>query len=902
MNAQHKDFKHLTIKDGLPQSDVFDALQDNIGYMWFATQGGGIARYDGKVFTVYHEKKGLLSNFTNALFLKNDSLLIGTNHGLSIRYKEQFTNYKAPKIHNICALNGKVYLATESGVYGLKKGYITPVSLNVQIDVSAIINMAYFNSFYWIETKDHLFKTRTLTTPRSIRKATKREQVLFRKKKYGLRKQYANHPVMKTSKLVKVYRDKQQHIWLLTQGNGVYQSIPSNFRHYTHANSTPITHVSAIHTKNNTVWFSNSTHLFKSDRTSIHSIDKQQSFKVTSITQDPKDNLWIGSKNKGIFIYRKPKDSLHSQPYEIERLHAENGLPSNQIRQIQMQKDTIWVVTRDSGILKLTYDFNRGFVKSIQRFQNNNGIRAHDITTTTLHNNALWYGTKTGDLGYIKENRMQYYSKILQQNTAIQALAFQNDQLYVGTLGAGIWRGNTNKIKELSPLKNTKLTSLNCYQLLFDDRNYLWAGTEKGLDRIALKNKDIDYVTHYNANDGFIGVETSLNTAVKTVSNQLWFGSKNGISRYLSPTNQQIHQQPIISFEKIAIDYQPMNLRKNQNSKNYLELDHHQNSISFTYKTVDLIHPYRTQYRWTLNGNRSPWTEENSVNFSSLTPGQYSFKVSSRNGSKIESASKTFLFRIAQPLYKRQWFLVSSTSILLLFVVLFIISYIERLKKKNTEIIYQLTQKNRMLNLEQKALQLQMNPHFIFNVLNGIKALGTSKKTNEFNHAIHSFSNLLRSILNNSRTEEISLAEEISTLTNYLELSKSMTPISFSYDIHIATDGLDTAEILIPPMLVQPFVENCIEHGFKGLSVPGKIAIHFRADASRLFCTVIDNGVGLKKTRSVQKHHKSVGISVTKERIKRLSKKTVFSSTEIIENNHVVGTKVAFTIPLKTDF
>ena len=902
INAQRLDFKKITVRDGLPQSDVFDALQDNIGYMWFATQGGGIARYDGKEFKVYDEKKGLLSNFANALFLKNDSLLVGTNHGLSIYYKEKFTNYNAPKINKLCALNGTLYLATEEGVYALKKGYIVPVSIHVQIDVSAIKNIAYFDSFYWIETRNKVWKTRTLATPRSIRKATNREYAMYIKKQQGQRIQYANHPAMKRSTLVKVYIDKQQNTWLLTKGNGVYQSIPTNFKQYTHSKTTPIGNISALHTKDNTVWFSDSVQLFKSDSTGIKTIDKTAKFEVTSITTDSENNLWISSKNKGIFILRKSKDSLASQPYEIEQLHTKNGLPNDEIRRIHLHKDTIWAVTKDAGILKLTYDFKLGFVKHIRRFHKNNGLREHAITTTVLQNNALWYGTKTGSLGYIKENSVTHYSKILGQSTTIQTIVFQDDQVYLGTLGAGIWTGNTREIQELSQLKNTKLTSLNCYQLLFDNSGDLWLGTEKGLDRIALKNKNISKVTHFNQNDGFMGIETSPNTAVKTTSNQLWFGSKNGISTYLGTPNHEPDRTPIISFEKIAIDYQPIALLNNSSTPNYYPLDSEQNNISFVYKTVDLQQPYRTEYQWSLNGSDSPWTTDNSVHFSNLKPGYYTFKVVSRNGNKTKSVSKQFLFEIAQPLYKKGWFIGLVIGGVILIILLFLTSYIERLKEKNTEKIIQLTQKNRMLNLEQKALQLQMNPHFIFNVLNGIKALGTNNKTTEFNHTIQAFSNLLRSILNNSRAEEISLAEEISTLKNYLELSKNMSPVSFSYHIKEATDGLDTAEILIPPMLLQPFVENCIEHGFKGLTHAGNIAIAFRVNGQTLSCSVIDNGVGLKKSSMIHKHHDSVALAVTKERINSFSQEAFFVCKEIIEDNQVIGTKVAFTIPLKTDF
>ncbi|NQX98561.1 MAG: hypothetical protein HRT73_11880, partial [Flavobacteriales bacterium] len=103
---------NISIKDGLPQSDVFDAIQDNIGYIWFATQGGGITKYDGKDFTIFNQKNGLLSNFANTLYFENDSLFVGTNKGLSIFYKGKFTNYNSPKINTIHQLDGKTYLTT----------------------------------------------------------------------------------------------------------------------------------------------------------------------------------------------------------------------------------------------------------------------------------------------------------------------------------------------------------------------------------------------------------------------------------------------------------------------------------------------------------------------------------------------------------------------------------------------------------------------------------------------------------------------------------------------------------------------------------------------------------------------------------------------------------------------
>ena len=207
-----------------------------------------------------------------------------------------------------------------------------------------------------------------------------------------------------------------------------------------------------------------------------------------------------------------------------------------------------------------------------------------------------------------------------------------------------------------------------------------------------------------------------------------------------------------------------------------------------------------------------------------------------------------------------------------------------------------------MISLEQKALQLQMNPHFIFNVLNGIKALGNSGKSVELNTTISKFATLLRGVLHNSRQEEISLAEEITTLKNYIELEQQINSNTFEYSI-TTNLSIDVEEILIPPMLIQPFVENSIKHGISSVE-NGKITISFSIKNDLLHCEIVDNGIGVHQSKELKKvsSHKSVALKVTQERIRNLSKNSAFSINEIHEEGKVIGTKVVFKIPLKTDF
>ena len=290
------------------------------------------------------------------------------------------------------------------------------------------------------------------------------------------------------------------------------------------------------------------------------------------------------------------------------------------------------------------------------------------------------------------------------------------------------------------------------------------------------------------------------------------------------------------------------------------------------------------------------------LDFANLQSGNYTFSVQSKVNGK-ESTFKSFQFFIDTPLYKKLWFRISTLTTILLIITLIVYRYITRIRAKNKAKVEKLQLENHLLSLEQKALQLQMNPHFIFNVLNGIKALASSKDNAfELNSTINTFATLLRSVLSNSRKEEISLAQEITTLKSYIELEQQMSSKKFTYNIntHIS---LDANEVLIPPMLVQPFVENSIKHGIKPIE-NGVLTINFDEVDNYLHCSIIDNGIGYKQSQKnkEKKSHNSLAVKVTQERIHSLSGNRSFVIEEIKENNNVTGTKVWFKLPLKTDF
>ncbi len=215
----------------------------------------------------------------------------------------------------------------------------------------------------------------------------------------------------------------------------------------------------------------------------------------------------------------------------------------------------------------------------------------------------------------------------------------------------------------------------------------------------------------------------------------------------------------------------------------------------------------------------------------------------------------------------------------LVLVLVLIISYFIRrqnqlkLQKKSTE-------------LEHRALRNQMNPHFIFNCLNSIQRLYIEDKRAEANDYMGDFADLLRKILDNSNKQAISLHEELATLQLYLELEKVRCPNAISYEI-IVDNQIDPHQLNIPPLILQPFVENAIWHGILPNNKPGIIRIEIVPAKKGYRFLIEDNGIGIQGTSQRQNNRESHGIRITTQRIGR---------SVSIDPIAAGGTRVAFTL------
>jgi len=202
---------------------------------------------------------------------------------------------------------------------------------------------------------------------------------------------------------------------------------------------------------------------------------------------------------------------------------------------------------------------------------------------------------------------------------------------------------------------------------------------------------------------------------------------------------------------------------------------------------------------------------------------------------------------------------------------------------------------------ELKALRSQMNPHFIFNSLNSIGDYILKNDNKSAQDYLVKFAKLMRNVLENSEHKEIPLSEELKFIELYLQVETKRLPGKFSYIINVENE-LDTENTLVPPLILQPFIENSIWHGFKEKVNQGNIVIDFKIKNDMLLCSVDDNGVGSNKNEAVS-NKKSLGIAITENRIKILNKqKKAHGNLQIFSKPHNPGTRVEVSLPLQNAF
>jgi ligand-binding sensor domain-containing protein len=946
---------NYSVGEGLPQSQVFGVAQDDKGYLWFGTQGGGLGRFDGKAFQTF-----LPSAYVSAIGEDFDKTLwIGTskgafrkrnfdfepvqtvdNQGHNFRAFGKATNgvfivgsekglwmwdEKAQKLQPIKAhpvldktlvqsfftdAQG-VWIASNKGAFLYKKdGTVDAIPIVAGMPVQSITKDLAGN--YWFITYDKgvfilrgpdLKILRTINHPDfdnatcsfaakdgKVWIGTDNKGVMQVAVKDTMWKNLSEKDNLPNNNIRQIFQDSWNNIWICTSGGGVSKLLEQNFTHFNTKNGLLNDRIYAIcEAKDNAIWCAvgnngvmkySSAGFEKPFRDSLLT-----NLKAKTLAMDNAGLLWIGTEGDGIVVM----DS-----FENRKITTANGLPSNSIKSIVVDKNNhIWAATLFDGIVHIFQNEDRTFfVETIK-----NGIADLLISTLTVDaENRIWFGARNGIFGYVSNRKTTkvYRTGSGIPNADVRSIAFDNqDVMYIGTAGEGIFSAKFDvQNLQFSAIKSARFYARNIYLLQFDKEKNLWAGSEHGVEKFIFDaKKNVVDVLHFGKNEGFLGIETCQNSAICDQTGALWFGTLNGLTTHIPNKNTQKTSAPKVYFEKISLFYQPLQQTKfapfmtpSGGIRAGLTLPHNQNHLSFDFKSVHLNSDAAIQYRWMLKGAETEWSPlstQDAVNYAKLEPGDYEFMVQATTDGATFSEPISAPFSVSKPFWQMLWFRL-LTLIISALSIYFLIKYREnKIRAKENALREQLEIKNNLLTLEQKALQLQMNPHFIFNVLTGIQGLVVNHKNDEAREQISNFAQLMRNILSNSRKQMISLKEEIETLEGYLHIEQNSHKAEFEYAINIA-DNVDVEDIKLPPMLLQPFVENALIHGISRLERKGKISINFDLKGEILHVSIIDNGIGRAKAAEFKglspKRHESAAIAITSERLKALTK--MASNTE----------------------
>ena len=438
------------------------------------------------------------------------------------------------------------------------------------------------------------------------------------------------------------------------------------------------------------------------------------------------------------------------------------------------------------------------------------------------------------------------------------------------------------------------LTSNICRTLTVQD-HYLWVGTDRGLNKVDLADPSYP-VIRYTSNDG---LGSDIINTVYTDSPTIYVGTSAGLSFF----EDRVH--PGENCRLILLNVLSGN-RDRISDTGRLVLPYTSNNVRFDYAGISYRSAGNITYRYRLTGLDTAWrqTKETFLEYPSLPSGDYVWELMAINKFGTASRPLSVKFSITTPFWKTWWFAVILTFVFLLVTWGLVDRRIRRAQSQQEE---KERLHRKMNELENMALQAQMNPHFIFNCLNSVQQFIFDQNTFLANQYISDLAKLIRATLYYSNKPFITVRQEIDYLNTYLSIEKIRFDSKMDYRLEV-DDAVGRDELQIPPMLIQPYVENGIRHGLRHKRTgKGLIMVAIRMLADSLQVIVEDNGIGREmsaryKTRE-HIEYQSKGMSLTADRIRMLNsinRQQIHVRVEDLMDaaGKAAGTRIVLTFPL----
>jgi ligand-binding sensor domain-containing protein len=509
---------------------------------------------------------------------------------------------------------------------------------------------------------------------------------------------------------------------------------------------------------------------------------------------------------------------------------------------------------------------------------------------------TIWVATNNGIIKTDLKRKHKTEKQIFIPNVQVVSCFMENEteQLFALTFNGKIY--SISSKNETFPICSLP-ENVQGYQLLTKDK-CIYVATNKGI-----------WVYHLESNK-WININKTVGLASDNIQNillkdgSIWIASSNGLQEI--PINHSI-QKPLAK-----IYLKQLFVNNTLTNSTDVKIEHNQ-SISFEVEASAYSSNAKFNYAYRIKNNDTNWTilpsNIEKIEIPKLPSGTniIEIKLIDHLGRDSEKTI-TISVDVNPPFWQKWWF---NGLIILLVILVSLLLFKQRLRfieKKQQKEIDRLKLENELRLSQQSALKAQMNPHFIFNVLNSIK--GYIYENDKKNAALYlsSFSDLVRKVLQRSSVAEIKLEEELEILKLYIELESMLLQDNFRYEINIG-ENINSSELKIPGLIIQPFIENAFKHGLRHKKGEKKLELDFKLNVSKktLIVSIADNGIGriasAKLNESNPNNHESFATEATARRIELLNydKKDIVSIHIIDllnEKNNSAGTKVILTIQL----
>jgi ligand-binding sensor domain-containing protein len=945
--------KHFNTKDGLPSNSCYYTLQDKKGYIWVATDAG-VCRFDGKVFETFSIDDGLPDNQIVKLHedRKGRIWLSALNGQLSYFYKGKIfsdkndpalrlLHFKSIVISFFEDSKGNMWFGTNKNllVKWNGKSVIKYVSGNISTQFITTVMYEDKAERLWALSANavHLYTGKTFVNIKqstgilSFKTALARPEktmLLLDGKGLNLREGDQQKLILPvdTSLLRNnpgyFYAENNQGIWLANNFGVSY--IDRHGHRIQYLSNVQTTQV--IRDIRGNMWFTTNNGIYmlpeKSKR--IYMVDQTHGLSnngIKSLMKDRYNRLWMGMDNGTINILSRPgytvscvnlpgnrfsaikqmamdasgKKVFFSSDYELAMLDISGKIPGNPrylreskntgfvLKNFSVSKDNQLALALSSGIVVLdqplrNFSFSAAAYKEGKNFFNGRAYRVYYDQS-----GHLWFSNSAG-FTEISEGKIHHFlQKTGLLNTRINDMGELPDgTMVLATDGYGVLFFKNDKI--VRHITTEAGLASNICKKLFIQEGYVWVVTNIAVNRILLKNKypveSFDFTNSMLDND-VNEVYADKDTA--------FFATNHGLVYFANSPFDSTQEVPKVIISAVLNNKRMIDLNS---SMVFAPAD---NNITFFYSAIDFQNN-NISYRYRLNPDNA-WTETKSrrLEFSSLEPDNYTFELCARTSNSQWSKPVSVNFVLKEHFWQSFWFM--ALLLLLASFSFYKIAVIVTKQQKDKD-QQRLLLKNKILMLEQQALQAMMNPHFVFNVMNSIQHYINTKNTTSANKILTGFARLIRKNLDICTKSFISLEEEIEYLTLYLSLEKMRFGEKFNYTVSIGED-IDQDETMIPSMILQPYIENAIWHGLMPKEEGGKLAIviqHHLADS--LLIQITDDGVGIDNSLRIKNEkHTSKGMSLTQERVNLINQIESDPIRISISQNGDSGTTISIIVP-----